>query len=390
MAQLLIDHALCIGCGICKDSCAVNALYLEKEKACVNENCVLCGVCVDACPTGAISIQKKPDGKKTEQRKHIWVIAEQHDGEILPVTYELLGKGRTLADEKKEKLIAVLCGAHVEKQTLRLIEKGADEVLLCDDAAFENVSEQLYYDTICGLMKEYKPDIVLFGATSFGRSIAPRIAARLQTGLTADCTMLEMDMETGLLKQTRPAFGGNLMATIVCPQNRPQMATVRPGVMRALEKPRMEEGNVSRVACTAAEDGAITILENITATQNSSVANAKLIVSVGKGLGAQKNMKLVRELADLLGASVGVTRPLVDAGWGEYQHQIGQTGVAVAPDLLLMFGISGAIQHVAGITNAKKIIAVNTDPDAPIFQIADYGIVGDCVELIKAMIQKLK
>ncbi len=391
MSGLTINKEKCVGCGLCVKGCAAKALKVENKKVVVNDNCVLCGICVDSCPFGAIRIEKEPNGPSDlSAYRGIWIFAEQRDGQVLDVAFELLCKGRELADSKGCQLTALLMGSNLSDKTGELISHGADRVLLCEDALLNDQTEECYSELIAHLIQKEKPDIVLFGATGFGRSLAPRVAARVRTGLTADCTVLEINPETGFLEQTRPAFGGNLMATIICPNHRPQMATVRPGVMPATEPSLTHKGDIIRVHMPKAVSPLVELLQNIQSGTVESIADAQIIVSVGKGIGSQKNMTLVRELAALIGGSVGVTRPLVDAGWCEYKNQIGQTGCAVAPKLLIACGISGAIQHLAGIGGAKTIIAINNDPDAPIFSVAHYAVVGDCVEILKELISALK
>ena len=240
------------------------------------------------------------------------------------------------------------------------------------------------------MITQYKPEILLLGATGFGRSLAPRIAARVKTGLTADCTILEIDHETGLLHQTRPAFGGNLMATIVCPGHRPQMATVRPGIMPVQDPDFSREGQIISMEYEDSIEKKIKLMEEILAPEVKTIADAEIIVAVGRGIGSQKNMALAEKLASLIGGSLGVSRPLVDIGWGNHKNQIGQTGSSISPKLLISCGISGAIQHLAGISGAENIIAINTDPEAPIFNTAHYKVVGDCVEILKKMITSIE
>lgn len=389
MAGLKIDQEKCVGCGLCVKSCAANALNIENKKAVVNDNCVLCGICVDSCSFQALSIEKE-QSEEIDLSKYngIWVFAEQHMGKVLPVAYELLGKGEKLARQRDCKLTALLFGKDVASEAQKLIAYGADQVLLCEDDRLADNLDENYVELFDKLLNKYKPEILLFGATGFGRSIAPRVAARVRTGLTADCTLLEIDSETGLLQQTRPAFGGNLMATIVCPNHRPQMATVRPGVMSALESNDSRKGKVIPVSMPKQEIENIELLEQILTPEIDTIADAQIIVSAGRGIGSQKNLALVHQLAELLGGTVGVTRPLVDIGWSEYKYQIGQTGSTVAPKLLITCGISGAIQHLAGISGAETIIAINSDPDAPIFSVAHYKVVGDCVEILKKLISE--
>lgn len=387
---IVIDKSLCIGCGACTGACGSDALDITSEGfAEVNDNCVMCGMCVDACPVGAITLQKDGGESDISAYHGIWVFAQQSEGEILPVAYELLGKGRELANALDEELTAVCFGNGV-KSPEKLIHAGADKVLLAEDASLAFPMDLPYAELLTELIRERKPSIVLYGATAFGRSMAPRVAATVKTGLTADCTVLEIDAESKLLWQTRPAFGGNLMATIICPNTRPQMATVRPGVMPALEPDTTRTGEIERISVKPTQSDAVKLLKTISEITGDNITDYDILVVAGKGVGAKKNMKYVKRLAELLGGNYGVSRPLIDAGWAEYQHQVGQTGCSVAPKLLISLGVSGAIQHLAGIGGAKTIVAVNTDPDAPIFGVAHYAIVGDCLEFAQEMIAQLE
>ena len=387
MAGLKINQEKCVGCGLCTKSCVSNALHIVNKKATVNDQCILCGICVDSCPFQALSIEKESiEEMGLSEYSGIWVFAEQHRGEVLPVVYELLGKGKELAGQKNCKLTALLFGKNVSSETQKLIAYGADQVILCEEDELSNNFDEQYVELFDRFIHQYKPEILLFGATGVGRSIAPRVAARVRTGLTADCTLLEIDQETGLLRQTRPAFGGNLMATIICPNHRPQMATVRPGVMVAQQPDYSRNGKVISISMPKSPIKNIELLEEVLNPEVDTIADAQIIVSAGRGIGSQKNLALVHQLAELLGGKVGVSRPLVDIGWSEYKYQIGQTGSTVAPKLLIACGISGAIQHLAGISGAETIIAINTDQDAPIFSVAHYKIVGDCVEVLKKLI----
>lgn len=391
MSALKIEREKCVGCGICVKTCPAKALYIQDKKAYVNDDCSLCRLCIDSCPFKAISIEKADiAGADLSKYDGVWVFAEQHFGEIQPVAFELVCKGKELAKEKNTKLTAILFGEDIGAGAQELVAYGADKVILCDNESLKDNHEEIYVEILDRLIDKYKPEILLFGATGFGRSIAPRLAARVRTGLTADCTMLEIDKENGLLKQTRPAFGGNLMATIVCPNHRPQMATVRPGVMPVKAADYERKGEIIRESMYTAKTSRVEILEQVLLQQAGSIADAEIIVSAGRGIGAQRNLELVAKLAELIGGTVGVSRPLVDIGWSEYKNQIGQTGFAVAPKLLIACGISGAIQHLAGISGAETIIAINSDPDAPIFSVADYKVVGDCVEILKKLIAAIE
>ncbi|MBN2285585.1 MAG: electron transfer flavoprotein subunit alpha [Tissierellales bacterium] len=390
MAELIIDTKKCIGCGLCIKSCAYNALSLANKKAVVDDDCVFCGSCIKSCPVEAIWIEREiVEIKDLTNYKDIWVLIEEDRDEILPVSYELLTKGRELAAEKKCDVNALILGNNIQKKFENIFEFGANKIYYFEGSEFNEKLDEVFIEYLDYVCKVYNPEIFLFGATGFGRSIAPKLAARLNTGLTADCTILSID-DNGLLKQTRPAFGGNLMATIICPNHRPQMATVRSGVMKAykvIDKNRRKE--LINIEAIKLQNKKTELIERIIEEKTKSISDAEIIVSVGKGIGSQKNIEIVQKFADLLGAEIGVSRPLVDIGWAGYEKQIGQTGSVIAPKLLIALGISGAIQHLAGISGAQTIIAINTDPEASIFSVADYKVVGDCIEILKGVINKL-
>lgn len=321
------------------------------------------------------------------RKNALWVYCETAEGSLLPVGFQLLGKAKELAAEGKLSLCAMVLGPLTEESKENLQRSGADQVLWVNGPALADRLEQPYADCLIDLARTHEPEILLVGATPFGRAFAPRVAAALGTGLTADCTRLELDPETGLLLQTRPAFGGNMMATIRTADRRPQMATVRPGVL-----PTPERSDNRANLISVSYDGPISpvrLLKQTAAVHSMDIGQSKIIVSAGRGIGQKKNMKLVQALADKLGGSVGASRPLVDLGYCPYDCQIGQTGHSVSPDLLICCGISGAVQHLAGIGGAKTIVAINSDPTAPIFSVADYQIVGDCVEVLQALLEAL-
>ncbi|MBQ2650581.1 MAG: electron transfer flavoprotein subunit alpha [Clostridia bacterium] len=391
-AYICNDLNKCVGCGLCMGSCANNAIRIEDGKAVIDQNaCVLCKVCIEACPVGALSLVTEGASNEADTAAYrgVWVFAEVTDGIPEPVGYELTAKAHELAEKRGDCPVTVLLfGKDAETYRTSFIEAGADHVLCSDAPVFHDKLDLPYADTLCRLIEERRPEALLFGATPFGRSLAPRVAARMGCGLTADCTVLDIDPENGLLLQTRPAFGGNLMATITCPTRRPQMATVRPGIFQAPTAPVHTEGSCEALPFVP-EKGVVELLEQLVVEAGESIRDARIILSAGRGIGSQKNLKLLKALAEKLGAAYGVSRPLVDLGWADYSHQIGQTGVSVAPDLLICFGISGAIQHLAGIGGAKTIVAVNTDPEAPIFSAAHYKIVDDAASVIKAMLDTL-
>lgn len=324
--------------------------------------------------------------------KDIWVYAEQRQGKLSPVVIELLGEGRKLADVKGIKLNAILVGNDVGHLVDELYSYGAETVYFCQDSKLENYTTDGYSKVVCDAINEFKPEIFLIGATHIGRDMAPRISSRLNTGLTADCTKLEIDEEDGKIKQTRPAFGGNIMATIICPENRPQMSTVRPGVMDKAIKNPDHKGELVKVNLDLKASDIRTEVKEIIKSEKDlvSLTDAEVIVSGGIGLGTQEGFKLIEQLAEKLNGVVGSSRAAVDAGWIDHSHQVGQTGTTVKPKLYIACGISGAIQHLAGMSDSDTIVAINKNPDAPIFQVADYGLVGDLYDIIPQIIEELE
>ncbi|EQF26468.1 electron transfer flavoFAD-binding domain protein [Clostridioides difficile CD160] len=321
----------------------------------------------------------------------VWVIGEQREGKINPVTIELIGEGRKLADQLGKELAVVIAGYEVEKEVKDLLHYSVDKTYYINDPLLKDFTTDGYAISIAGLIEEKKPEVVLVGATSIGRDIAPRIAGKVGTGLTADCTKLEIDSTDNKLLQTRPAFGGNLMATIVCPKNRPQMSTVRPGVMSKAVRTESESGVLEVVTPKLTEKMIRTRLVEMLPQEKKSInlTDARIIVSAGRGLKRAEGFELIKELADKLGAEIGASRAAVDSGWIEHSHQVGQTGTTVRPELYIACGISGAIQHLAGMSDSKYIVAINKDSKAPIFDICDYGIVGDLYEILPEMIESL-
>ena len=323
--------------------------------------------------------------------KGVWVFAEQREGQLQKVSLELLGEGRRAADKLGVKLTALLLGSNIEGLADTLAKHGADEVLVADDARLEHYTTEGYTKVICDLANERKPGILFVGATFIGRDLGPRIAARLSTGLTADCTSIDVEVETGDLLATRPAFGGNLMATIACPDNRPQMATVRPGVFATVTSDGANT-KIEKVEVKLADSDIRTKVLEILKSKKEiiDIAEADFIVSGGRGVGSKENFALLQDLADALGGTVAGSRAAVENGWIEPGYQVGQTGKTVRPQIYIACGISGAIQHVAGMQDAEMIIAVNRDADAPIMKIADYGIVGDVVKVVPELINQVK
>lgn len=380
----------CTGCELCVPSCPFGAIEMRDGVAYILENCNLCGACVDVCPTQALVLTKEErPAVRAEGYKGVWIFGEQRGGKIHGVVYELLGAGRILADNLGCELACVVLGSNLTGLE-NLIWKGADKVYYVNDPSLEHFLDEPYTKALADLINKHKPEIFLGGATSIGRSLLPRLAIRLKTGLTADCTGLDIDPEKRLLLQTRPAFGGNIMATIITEHHRPQMATVRHKVMKENEPDPNRKGEIINVPANNLTSRVkfIQFFEDF--TQKVNLADADIIVSGGRGLGEAKNFSLIEELAGLLGGAVGASRATVDAGWIGYSHQVGQTGRTVAPKLYIAIGISGAIQHLVGMQSSKFIVAINRDPQAPIFKVSDYGIVGDLFEVVPLLIKKLK
>ncbi len=321
----------------------------------------------------------------------VWVIGEQREGKINPVTIELIGEGRKLANQLGKELSVVIAGYEVDKEVKELLHYSVDKAYYINDPLLKDFTTDGYAISIADLIEVKKPEVVLVGATSIGRDIAPRIAGKIGTGLTADCTKLEIDLTDNKLLQTRPAFGGNLMATIVCPKNRPQMSTVRPGVMAKAIRTESENGVLEVVNPGLTEKMIRTRLVEMLPQEKKSInlTDARIIVSAGRGLKRAEGFELIKELADKLGAEIGASRAAVDSGWIEHSHQVGQTGTTVRPELYIACGISGAIQHLAGMSDSKYIVAINKDSKAPIFNICDYGIVGDLYEILPEMVESL-
>ena len=397
---VVVNHELCKGCQICVKACPFQAIDFDDvaRKATINEKCTACSVCISKCPFKAIS-KDETDAVDLSAYKHIWVFAEQRDGELMGVAKELIACGRRLSRDisADTKCYALLVGNNLDALGQEAIEWGADGSILIESPLLEHFNTDGYTKVICDAIQEMKPEIILYGATHIGRDLAPRVAGRSNVGLTADCTGLEVDLEkykaycakeTTLdlstlegedpndkcIKQTRPAFGGNLMATIVSKKTRPQMSTVRPGVMSKQERVPGAKGEIIKIVKEVKE--------------MVSLTDAKIICSGGRGLGGPEGFKLMQEFADKVGGVVGSSRACVDNGWIGHEHQVGQTGTTVKPDIYFACGISGAIQHQAGMKNSKLIVAINKDPDAPIFGIADYGIVGDLYKVVPMIIEE--
>lgn len=324
--------------------------------------------------------------------KGVFVFAEQVDGKISEISFELLGKAKELAEKLRTDVTAMLLGYKVENLEPELARYGADRVITVDDKKLQSYMTEPYADAITKIIKRYNPEVVLYGATTIGRDLAPRVSARVFTGLTADCTKLDVDTENHQILMTRPAFGGNLMATIMCPEYRPQMATVRPGVMKKAEPNDAHKAEIIKFDAELRKNSNYIEIADIIKKEakHRDIGEANILVSGGRGVGSAENFAMLRELADILGGEVSASRACVDAGWVEKDLQVGQTGKTVRPTLYIAVGISGAIQHLAGMEESGTIIAINKDESAPIFEVADYGIVGDLNNIIPELIKKLR
>ncbi|MFQ3620574.1 MAG: electron transfer flavoprotein subunit alpha [Spirochaetales bacterium] len=399
MEGITISKEKCTGCGLCLRVCPYNALSLVEKKAEVNERCTLCGACVGACPFQAIFITGwKPLPKEDlSQYQGICLFAEHRFGKLSPLVPEMIGAALKLKEQfasltppVSRKVSALLIGTGVRPLVEELFSYGVEEVWLVDKPGINAFAEDVIAELSAQAIREKKPEILLGGGSVMGRSLLPRIAAKLRSGLTADCTELSIDPATGLLRQTRPAFGGNIMATILCECSRPQMATVRHKVMKAAPKQEGRTGALVELDYKV-PPSCFEILEFVEEKdQTLDLTEADFIVSGGRGLGDPKNFSYIEELAKVLGGTVGASRAAVDAGWIPYSHQVGQTGKTVNPQIYIACGISGAVQHQVGMKSSDLVIAINKDPQAPIFSIAQYGIVGDLFEIIPELIRQIR
>ncbi|OGU16676.1 MAG: electron transfer flavoprotein subunit alpha [Geobacteraceae bacterium GWC2_53_11] len=411
----------CIACGArCESSCPVNAVEMNEagEPTIIENKCIGCVKCVKICPAQAIemfftaeeqklldelmkagesddSVDEEADtlAKLLSAYRGVWVFVEQTEGEVAKVSWELLGKGRELAAALGTELSAIVVGHNVGELCQESFHYGADKAFLVDAPVFRYYRTEAYLKAVCYLIDLYKPEIILMGATGLGRDLAGAVATVVGTGLTADCTGLGVDDKRNLM-QTRPAFGGNIMATIMCDKFRPQMATVRPHVMHMPERKGIASGEIIRVSCPVIEGDILTkvleVIKDNNGMEHVDVAGAEFIVSGGRGMMGKDNFKLLQELAHELGGVVGASRSAVDAGWMSHERQVGQTGKTVRPKIYIACGISGAIQHLVGMQDSDLIIAINRDKDAPIFEVAHYGIVGDLFQVVPALTQRVR
>jgi len=375
------------------DACPFGALTLEGDVPEVSDQCTFCGACVDACPAEAITLERDQAADVADITSYhgVWVWVEQFRGQACSISWEMLGQGRKLADQLGVPLTACVLGHNVRGVAQEAIAYGADRAFLADDASLAAYRTDPYAAVLVRLVREHRPEVFLLGASARGRDLAGAVATDLRTGLTADCTGLDIDPETRLLRQTRPAFGGNIMATIICPNYRPQMATVRHRVFEVPPADTARQGQIVQVPAAMGEAAiASQVVDFVMEAGQVNLADAHIIVSGGRGVGGPEGYAPLQALADALGGALGASRAAVDAGWIPYAHQVGQTGRTVKPDLYIACGISGAIQHLAGMQTSKVIVAINKDPEAPIFNVATYGIVGDLFEIVPALTAEFK
>ncbi len=395
MSGITVYKDKCTGCALCAKACPFGAIIMVDKKPVIDlDKCTLCGSCVEACRKFcAIEIirttTKTPD---IEKYKGVWVFAQQRKGVVQPVTYELLGKARELADKLNTFVACVFLGHGIKDKAQDLIYRGADKVYVVDDPKLEHLLEESYARIVTNLIRKHRPEILLCPATSIGRSVISRVAVQLRVGLTADCTGLDVNADERYLMQTRPAFGGNIMATILSKDHRPQLATVRHKVMKEAVVDLKRKGTIEVVefdkSFFISRTKVVNVVDEVIETVN--IAEANVIVSGGRAMGGSENFKMLEELAKVLNGAVGASRAAVDEGWMPYSHQVGQTGKTVCPTIYIACGISGQIQHLVGMQSSDVIIAINRDPSAPIFNIANYGIVGDIFEIVPLLTKRFK
>lgn len=389
MSKIFIDESKCTLCLECVGKCPFEALALSGGKLEANAGCKLCRVCVKLCPAQAIRIEETVRSKAdVGQWKDILVYAETNDKGIHPVVFELINKARELAGKVGQKVHCLCVGEDIEKSAAMLLDYGVDRIFVYDGSAYRYFSAEPYTDAFADCIRALRPSVVLVGATAVGRSLAPRVSTRFQTGLTADCTVLDIRENTDLV-QIRPAFGGNIMAQIITPYTRPQFATVRYKVMDQAQPVAGSGGRIERRRPDKARASRLTVLDSVTKSSDVSISDADILIAAGRGLKSPKDLSLLEQFAGLLGGQVACSRPLIEAGWLPYTRQIGLSGRTVKPRLIITCGISGAVQFTACMKTSECIIAINSDPSAPIFRTAHYGIVGDLYEIIPRLTEKL-
>lgn len=387
MIKVLSDR--CVNCNMCKEKCPFGAIETINNKIYINSNCKECLMCVKSCPNNAITYDKI-EKKITNliEYKNVCIFGQSMDKKLEEITYELLTKGRELANQLDTKLILVVIGKIKEEDIEKSKEYGVDKIIKYTYSGQYDC--MIYAQFLLDFVHKYKPDIFLFPATDIGRELAPFLASKCNTGITADCTKLDIDKDTNLLKQTRPTFGGKMLATIKIPDNKPQMCTVRQGIFLAEKVKKNEVVDIIEEKIKIEQEKNKIIIDNIRKqNKEMNLKDAEIIIAGGMGLGKKEGFELLRKLAYILKGQIATTRACVEAGWIDKKYQIGQTGISVKPKIYIACGISGAIQHTAGIKNSNYIIAINKDVNAPIFKIADYGIVGDLYKEIPKIIKKL-
>lgn len=390
MPNIKIDYEKCNLCKVCIDVCPFDAIEIVDGRIDINAACKMCRICIKNCPQNAMSIEVPKKVVNKDDYQGILVVAEFSEGNLHPVTLELLGIASSLASQVKMPVYALLTGYNTGDIPENLIRFGADKVFVYDDPELEHFRVDTYTNVLEDLINDIKPSIVLVGSTSIGRSLAPRAATRFRTGLTADCTTLKIKSNSDLI-QIRPAFGGNIMAQIITTNTRPQFATVRYKVMNCIEPRDTSTGKVTRrnISPNLLKSN-IEVLEVIQKDKSPSITDVDIIVAAGQGLKEKDDLAMIKNLADVLGGEFAVTRPLVEKGWADYTRQIGLSGRTVKPKLIITCGISGAIQFAACMNSSDKIIAINSDPNASIFKIAHIGIVGDIYKIVPSLIKKIE
>jgi len=390
MRLLKFDSEKCTLCRLCINHCPFGALSMEANGIEVGETCKMCGVCVKKCPEGAIRFEQKAGSADKEQWRDILIYGELENGKIHPVVYELIGEGIKLASKVGYKVNVVLVGSTgINEQAQDLLYYGVNKVYVYEHQGFDGFKADCYADAVSDCIASIKPSVILIGATPVGRSLAPRLATRFHTGLTADCTVLDIRENTDLV-QIRPAFGGNIMAQILITDARPQFATVRYKVMDRAKRLKQPEGTIEMCPVTdAMARSRIEVISQEVLSYSKSIEEEDVLIVAGRGVTKEQDMELLKQLADKLGGQLCYTRPLVEAGYGDTAHQIGLSGRTVKPSLIMTFGVSGAIQFTAGMNGAECVVAINNDPNAQIFKVADYCIIEDVSEVLPALLAQI-
>lgn len=391
MGVLSINHAKCNLCKACIEACPFGAMEIANYKIEINAACKMCKVCIKKCPKEAIVLVDEQRAKvNKEEWQGVLVYVEHLEGDIHPVTYELIGKAKELAVKINHPVYCLFIGSKIKAKAEQLLYYGVDKVFVYDDEELKHYKVDVYANAFEDCIHKVKPSIVLVGGTSIGRSLAPRVSTRFRTGLTADCTVLDVRANTDLI-QIRPAFGGNIMAQIVTPNTRPQFATVRYKVMDEAQRANKASGTIQQMKLTQDKlQSGIKVLKVVHKEKEPGISEADVLVVAGRGIKEQKDLVMLQKLASLLGGQLAVTRPLVEAGWASYTKQIGLSGRTVKPKLIITCGVSGAVQFTASMNTSETIIAINQDRNAPIFKLAHYGIVGDLYEIVPALIERIK